>query len=177
MGAATKSSAPHLRFMSVTLHTSLGDMKIELDCDEVPKTCENFLALAASGYYDGCKFHRNIKSFMLQGGDPSGSGKGGESIWGGKFEDEFSDRLKHSERGILSMANSGPNSNGSQFFILYTKQPHLDKKHSVFGRIIHGMETLDYLEKAPVNEKNRPLQDILITGVTIHANPIADMAQ
>merc|ERR1712070_262612 len=163
--------------MALTMHTSLGDMKIELHCDEVPKTCENFLALAASGYYNGTKFHRNIKGFMLQGGDPTGTGKGGECIWGGKFEDEFSDRLKHSERGVLAMANKGPNTNGSQFFILYAKQPHLDKKHSVFGRVIHGLETIDYMEKTPVNEKNRPLQEIKVNSVTIHANPIADMAE
>ncbi|XP_070531908.1 peptidyl-prolyl cis-trans isomerase-like 3 [Ptychodera flava] len=164
--------------MSVTIHTDLGDIKIELFCDQVPRTCENFLALSASGYYDNCIFHRNIKGFMVQTGDPKGTGKGGESIWGGKFEDEIVDTLKHNVRGVVSMANSGANTNGSQFFITYAKQPHLDMKYSIFGKVIDGLETLDDLEKVPVNEKNfRPMNDIKIQRITIHANPIADMQE
>lgn len=97
--------------MSVTLHTSLGDIKIELYVDETPRTCTNFLALAASGKYDNTLFHRNIKEFMIQGGDPTGTGKGGESIWGGAFPDEFHSSLRHVRRGMVSMANKGPNSN------------------------------------------------------------------
>lgn len=97
--------------MAVTLHTSLGDIKLELYADDVPKTCANFLALAASGKYDNTLFHRNIKGFMIQGGDPTGTGKGGESIWGGAFSDEFRPTLRHSRRGIVSMANKGPNTN------------------------------------------------------------------
>ena len=112
--------------MSVTLHTDLGTLKIEIFCDIVPRTSFNFLALAASGYYDNSLFHRNIKGFMLQGGDPTGTGKGGESIWGGKFNDEIHPDNKHTTRGVVSMANSGPNTNGSQFFITYAKHPHLD---------------------------------------------------
>lgn len=163
--------------MSVTLHTDLGDIKLELFCEHAPKTCENFLALCASGYYDGCVFHRNIKGFMVQTGDPTNTGKKGESIWGGYFDDEITDHLKHSERGIVSMANKGPNTNGSQFFITYSKQSNLDMKYTIFAHIIHGMDVLDELEKIPVNEKNyRPEYDIKIKGVTIHANPIADMA-
>eukprot|EP00658_Telonema_sp_P-2_P011048 TRINITY_DN14200_c0_g1_i5.p2 TRINITY_DN14200_c0_g1~~TRINITY_DN14200_c0_g1_i5.p2 ORF type:complete len:128 (-),score=18.89 TRINITY_DN14200_c0_g1_i5:240-623(-) len=126
---------------------------------------------------------------MIQGGDPTGTGKGGESIWGGKFEDEIRESLtvcgdgpadltmvQHNERGVISMANSGPNTNGSQFYIVYSKQAHLDKKHTVFGRVIHGWETLEYMEKSPVGAKDRPINDMKINSVIIHANPIAEMA-
>ena len=161
--------------MSVTLHTEVGDLKLQLFCDKVPKTCENFLALCASDYYTGCLFTRNIKGFMIQTGDPTNTGKGGTSIWNRKFEDEFCDDLKHSFRGIVSMANSGPNTNGSQFFITYAKQPHLDMKYTVFGKVIDGFDTLDTLEKIPVvnTKSNRPQVDTKIVGVTIHANPLA----
>ena len=114
---------------SVTLHTTLGDLKLEIYCDEVPRTATNFLALCGSGYYDKTIFHRNIKGFMIQGGDPTGTGKGGASIYNtpnGKFPDEIVETLKHSRRGIVSMANSGPNSNGSQFFITYKAHTHLN---------------------------------------------------
>lgn len=120
--------------MSVTLHTDVGDIKIEVFCERTPKTCENFLALCASNYYNGCIFHRNIKGFMVQTGDPTGTGRGGNSIWGKKFEDEYSEYLKHNVRGVVSMANNGPNTSGSQFFITYGKQPHLDMKYTVFGK-------------------------------------------
>ncbi|SAM05318.1 hypothetical protein [Absidia glauca] len=132
--------------MSVTLHTDLGDLKIEVFCEAVPNTAENFLALCASGYYNNNLLHRNIKGFMLQTGDPTGTGKGGNSIWGRKFNDEIRSTLKvrkekeyglpacHNARGIVSMANSGANTNGSQFFITYGKQPHLDTKYTVFGK-------------------------------------------
>ncbi|EIE81990.1 hypothetical protein G6F45_004956 [Rhizopus arrhizus] len=167
--------------MSVTLHTDLGDIKIEVFCEAVPKTAENFLALCASGYYDNNTFHRNIPGFMIQvhehlhTGDPTGTGKGGNSIWGKKFNDEIRSTLKHNSRGIVSMANSGPNTNGSQFFITYAKHPHLDTKYTVFGKVIDGADsTLDMMEKVPVDEKHRPLQEFRIKSVTIHANPIAD---
>ncbi|XP_018568975.1 peptidyl-prolyl cis-trans isomerase-like 3 [Anoplophora glabripennis] len=160
--------------MSVTLHTDLGIIKIELFCESCPKACENFLALCASDYFNGCLFHRNIKGFIVQTGDPTGTGKGGNSTWGKKFEDEFKEQLKHTTRGMISMANNGPNSNGSQFFITYGPQPHLDLKYTLFGRVIDGLETLDELEKVSVNPKNyRPTNDIRINSVTIHANPIA----
>lgn len=120
---------------SVTLHTDVGDVKIELFCEDCPKTCENFLALCASDYYNGSLFHRNIKGFIVQTGDPTGTGKGGNSIWERKFEDEFKDNLKHTDRGMVSMANSGPNSNQSQFFFTYAAQPHLDLKYTLFGRL------------------------------------------
>ncbi|TFK70331.1 cyclophilin-like protein [Pluteus cervinus] len=161
--------------MSVTLHTTHGELKIEIFCETVPKAAENFLALCASNYYDGCIFHRNIKGFMAQTGDPTGTGKGGQSIWGGTFADEIRSTLKFNARGIVAMANSGPDSNKSQFFITYAKQAHLDGKYTIFGKIIDGADsTLDAMERVPVNNKNRPLQEIKLTGITIHANPIAD---
>lgn len=160
--------------MAVTLHTDLGDLKLELFCDKCPRTCENFLALCASNYYNGCVFHRNIKGFIVQTGDPSGTGKGGTSIWGKKFADEFHESLRHNVRGAISMANSGPDTNASQFFITYDKQPHLDLKYTLFAKVIDGWEVLDSLEAQPVKEKYRPLNDTCIRDVTIHANPIAD---
>jgi len=163
--------------MSVVLKTTLGDLKVELYCEEVAKTCGNFLALAASGYYDGTLFHRNIKGFMVQSGDPTGTGRGGKSIYptaSGKFEDEIVDRLKHAERGVLSMANSGPNTNGSQFFLTYAKMPHLNGKYTIFGRLIGGQDTLDKMERVPVGPKDRPVTDIKLLEVEILANPIAD---
>jgi len=161
--------------MSVTLHTSHGDLKIEIFCEATPKAAENFLALCAGGYYDGCKFHRNIKGFMVQTGDPTGSGKGGQSLWGAPFADEIRSTLKFNARGVVAMANSGPDTNKSQFFITYAKQAHLDGKYTVFGKVIDGADsTLDAIERVPVNEKNRPLNEIILEHVTIHANPIAD---
>ncbi|KAK0446244.1 cyclophilin-like protein [Armillaria borealis] len=153
--------------MSVTLHTTLGELKIEIFCEAVPKTAENFLALCASNYYDGCIFHRNIKGFMIQTGDPAGTGKGGQSIWGKPFSDEIRSTLKFNARGMVAMANS--------VFITYSKQAHLDGKYTIFGKVIDGSDTaLDAMERAPVNNKNRPLDEIKLTSITIHANPIAD---
>ncbi|VDK66197.1 unnamed protein product [Onchocerca ochengi] len=162
-------------YMSVTLQTTLGDIKIELYCDLCPKTCENFLALCASGYYDNCIFHRNIKDFMVQTGDPTGTGKGGDSIWGGPIEDELNAALKHDARGVVSMAGNGPNTSRSQFFITYAKHPTLDLKYTVFGRVIDGFDVLDELEKVKVDAKYRPVVEQKIQNVIIHANPIADM--
>uniref|UniRef100_A0A6A7FTH1 Peptidyl-prolyl cis-trans isomerase n=2 Tax=Hirondellea gigas TaxID=1518452 RepID=A0A6A7FTH1_9CRUS len=114
---------------------------------------------------------------MVQTGDPTGTGKGGTSIWGKKFEDEVRDDLKHSSRGMLSMASSGPDTNGSQFFITYNMQPHLDLKYTIFGKVIDGFDTLDELEKMPVDPKTfKPTKDTRINFVTIHANPVADKA-
>ncbi|KAI6042582.1 cyclophilin-type peptidyl-prolyl cis-trans isomerase [Pisolithus marmoratus] len=183
--------------MSVTLHTTHGDLKVEVFCEAVPKAAENFLALCASGYYDDCIFHRNIKGFMIQTGDPAGTGKGGQSIWGKPFDDEntfypqgtqikcapptrkvtmtMAVRPQFNARGVVAMANSGPNTNKSQFFVTYAKQPHLDGKYTIFGKVIDGADsTLDLMERVPVNNKNRPLAEIKLTQVTIHANPIAD---
>lgn len=108
--------------MAVTLHTSHGELKLELFCEATPKAAENFLALCASNYYDGCLFHRNIKGFMIQTGDPSGTGKGGDSIWGGPFNDEIRPTIKFNNRGMVAMANAGPDQNKSQFFITYASR-------------------------------------------------------
>eukprot|EP00455_Lapot_gusevi_P018499 TRINITY_DN2010_c0_g1_i3.p1 TRINITY_DN2010_c0_g1~~TRINITY_DN2010_c0_g1_i3.p1 ORF type:complete len:180 (+),score=46.81 TRINITY_DN2010_c0_g1_i3:62-601(+) len=163
--------------MSVTIHTNLGDIKIELFCDLTPKTSKNFLALCASGYYNNTIFHRNIKGFIIQGGDPTGTGKGGASIYGKHFEDEIVDVLKHDYRGVVSMANCGPGTNGSQFFITYAKHSHLDNVNSIFGKVIHGLDTLDAMERVPVDAKYRPANPIRIRAITIHANPIAEIEQ
>lgn len=163
--------------MSLTLHTNLGDLKLELYCELAPKACTNFLALAASGYYTGTIFHRSIRKFMVQGGDPTGTGKGGASIYPSKyFDDELHESLKHDARGTISMASRGPNTNASQFFIAYAPAPHLNNINTVFGRVIAGDETLDAIEKVPVDAKDRPIHEVKILDITIHANPIAEAA-
>jgi len=121
------------------LETDLGEMKIKLFAEKAPITVNNFVFLAKEGYYDNTIFHRVIGNFMVQGGDPTGTGRGGP---GYKFRDEFHPDLKHDKRGILSMANAGPNTNGSQFFITHVETPWLDNKHSVFGEIVAGEDTL-----------------------------------
>jgi peptidyl-prolyl cis-trans isomerase-like 3 len=171
--------------MSLTLHTTIGDIKLEIYCDTCPRTAFNFLALAASGAYDNTIFHRNIKGFMIQGGsteDKTGV-KGGESIWGDtSFPDEFHPQNKHDKRGVLSMANKGPNTNRSQFFLLYNAQPHLDNHHTVFGRMLDGWDVLDKMENLPVlgatapkkKLENCPVTPPVLQRITIHANPLAD---
>nr|XP_028946187.1 peptidyl-prolyl cis-trans isomerase CYP18-2 isoform X1 [Malus domestica] len=129
----------------VTLETTIGNFTVELYYKHAPRTCRNFIELARRGYYDNVKFHRIIKDFIVQGGDPTGTGRGGESIYGGKFEDEIKQELKHTGAGILSMANAGPNTNGSQFFITLAPCPSLDGKHTIFGRICTGMEFIKRL--------------------------------
>lgn len=162
-------------------------MKIEIFCDTVPQTAENFLALCASGAYDGTPFHRLIPDFMVQGGDTSQSPqnneehpipKGGASIWGGPFEDEIKiPALRHNSRGVVSMANKGPGTNASQFFITFKEAPHLDGKNSVFGKVIDGAEeggTLEKFESVEVDKKYRPkTEKIVLEHITIHANPLA----
>ena len=143
--------------MSVTLHTNLGDLKVELFCEDAPRTCENFLALCASEYYDNTSFHRNMKGFMIQGGDPTGTGRGGASIWGGKFPDEIRDTLKHTNRGVMSMANSGPDSNGCQFFLTCAATEWLGDKHVVFGRVLgDGLLVLRKIENVATGPNNKP---------------------
>ncbi len=116
---------------------------------------------------------RNIPTFMIQGGDPTNTGKGGSSIWGTKFSDEFHPSLRHDARGIVSMANKGPDTNQSQFFIIYGKMPHLNNNNTIVGKIIFGLEVLDLMEKVPCDAKDRPLSDVLLKSITIHANPFA----
>ena len=159
------------------LHTSLGDLNIELHCDVVPKTCENFLALIEGRYYDDVIFHRLIKNFMIQGGDPTGTGKGGVSVFGRTFADEFDSRLVHDARGVLSMANLGPNTNGSQFFILFKSARHLDFKHTVFGRVVGGFETLTAMERVSTDDEDRPVQEVKIMGGTVFVNPYKDLLE
>lgn len=175
--------------MSVTLHTNLGDLKIELECERSPKLCENFLALAACGAYDGTRFHRNIASFLIQGGDPTGTGKGGESIHGEPMQDESSG-LSHNARGVVAMASQGPGTIGSQFYITYARQPSLDAKFCVIGHLLPNDPTLPgdteamklnnswgalaRMEAVPVQgKKHVPVTDIVLERVTIHANPFA----
>ncbi|RAL46675.1 unnamed protein product [Cuscuta campestris] len=158
----------------VRLQTTHGDLNIELHCDLTPRTCENFITLCERGYYNGVAFHRSIRNFMIQGGDPTGTGRGGESIWGKPFKDEVNSKLLHSGRGVVSMANSGPHSNGSQFFILYKSANHLNYKHSVFGMVVGGLTTLSAMEKVPVDDNDRPLEEIKIIDVEVYVNPYAE---
>jgi len=153
--------------MSVTLHTTHGDLKIEIFCDLIPKTAKNFLALCAMGSYDNTIFHRDIKNFIIQGGDPTGTGKGGQSIYGGVFEDEIVSTLEHDRRGIVSMANSGPNTNGSQFFITYSKQTHLNGRHTVFGKVTKGMDVVKKIGDTPTGAMDRPRTDVVINSLEI----------
>ena len=138
---------------TAVLHTSKGDVKIELFADKVPTTVNNFVFLAREGFYDGTMFHRVIKDFMVQGGDPTGTGTGGP---GYKFKDEFGPNLKHTSPGILSMANAGPHTNGSQFFITHTATPWLDGKHSVFGKVIEGMDVVNAIPERDPGRAKQP---------------------
>ncbi|KAF2276806.1 cyclophilin-like protein [Westerdykella ornata] len=155
--------------------TSLGDLNIELLPEFAPRAVWNFVKLAKSGYYNGTIFHRNIKGFMIQGGDPTGTGRGGQSIWGKPFNDEFDGPEKHDKRGVLSMANKGKNTNTSQFFITYRATPHLDRKHTIFARVVGGLDTtLTAMERAEVGEKDRPVRDIEIVDVVVFVDPFEE---
>ncbi|KAI8621970.1 cyclophilin-like domain-containing protein [Chytriomyces sp. MP71] len=156
---------------NVVLETSAGPITIELYWDHAPKTCKNFAELARRGYYNNVTFHRVIADFMIQGGDPTGTGRGGASIYGEKFADEIHPDLRHSGAGILSMANSGPNTNGSQFFITLAPTPWLDRKHAIFGRVSHGMSIVQRLGKVPTDGQDRPKEPIVIrSAYPIQAN-------
>jgi peptidyl-prolyl cis-trans isomerase-like 1 len=157
--AAATSSPP---VPEVQVNTSMGTFTVELYTKQAPKTCQNFYELAKRGYYDGVVFHRIIPDFMVQGGDPTGTGRGGESIFGGKFADEITRELKHTGAGILSMANAGQNTNGSQFFITLAPCPHLDGKHTVFGRISSGMSVIQRLGLARTDANDRPIDPVRI---------------
>ncbi|MBL3731476.1 peptidylprolyl isomerase [Lysinibacillus sp. HST-98] len=178
----------------VEMNTTLGAIKIKLFPEHAPKTVENFLGHAKSGYYNGIIFHRVIQDFMIQGGDPTGTGMGGESIWGNSFEDEFSEQL-FNLRGALSMANAGPNTNGSQFFIVQMKHlpsdmlrqlqgagfpeeiieayaqnggtPWLDHKHTVFGHVVEGMDIVDKIADVEKDFRDKPLEDVKIESITV----------
>ena len=178
------------------MRTTMGDIKIKLFDEDVPKTVENFTTHAKNGYYNGIIFHRVIKDFMVQGGDPTGTGMGGESIWGRSFKDEFSKKL-HNIRGALCMANAGPNTNGSQFFIVQASEvggnmieqmeelpdmfpaecvedykalggtPWLDYRHSVFGQVVDGMDVVDAMANVKTGANDKPVEDITILGIEV----------
>lgn len=178
----------------VIMHTNKGDIQLRLFPEQAPKAVENFLGLAESGYYNGIIFHRVIKDFMIQGGDPTGTGMGGASIWGESFEDEFSMNL-FNIHGALSMANAGPNTNGSQFFIVTSRAvpanmlgqleqggwpqeiidtykekggtPWLDHRHTVFGQVDSGMDTVYAIEQSEAGAQDKPLEDVIIESITI----------
>ncbi|MFH1752957.1 MAG: peptidylprolyl isomerase [Candidatus Omnitrophota bacterium] len=141
---------------SLALETNHGIIELELFCDKAPYACENFIGLVEKGYYDGILFHRVIKDFMIQGGDPTATGTGGESIWGKPFVDEVSDDLTFDKPGILAMANSGPNTNQSQFFITTKETPWLNKKHTIFGHVISGYDVVEKIEELPVDAGKKP---------------------
>jgi len=143
----------------VVLETTQGEIEIQLYPDTAPKTCENFIGLIEKGYYDGIIFHRIIKGFMIQGGDPTGTGSGGESLWGGKFEDEVSPELQFNRKGILAMANSGPGTNGSQFFITTAQTPWLNMKHTIFGEVISDYTVVEALDNVPTAAGDRPIEE------------------
>ncbi|KZT09132.1 peptidyl-prolyl cis-trans isomerase [Laetiporus sulphureus 93-53] len=152
---------------AATIHTTLGDMHLRLFPQQAPKAVENFVGHARSGYFEGVIFHRVIPKFMIQTGDPLGDGTGGTSIWGREFEDEFSDDLKHDRPYTVSMANAGPNTNGSQFFITTTATPWLDKKHTIFGRVLSGLEVVHAIENVKTNKLDKPYEDIKITNIDV----------
>jgi peptidyl-prolyl cis-trans isomerase-like protein 2 len=159
----------------VQLLTNLGALNLELLCKDAPRTCDNFIRLCKRGYYNDTIFHRLIKHFVLQGGDPTGTGKGGESSWGAAFNDELDNNLAHDKRGMLSMANSGKNTNKSQFYITLKSCPHLNKKHTIFGRLVGGMDTLDKIEQIKVTDKDRPIQDVRIVSATVFVDPFEEI--
>ncbi|WP_336025296.1 peptidylprolyl isomerase [Halobellus salinisoli] len=163
----------------ITLHTTKGDITLELFEERAPRTVENFLGLATGekewsdpetgetrtdSLYEGTIFHRIIDDFMIQGGDPEGTGRGGP---GYTFDDEFHEDLSHDGAGVLSMANRGPNTNGSQFFITLGAQPHLDGKHAVFGRAVEGMDVVEEIGNVPTDRNDAPLKDIEIESIDV----------
>jgi len=150
------------------IKTNMGTIEIELYADQTPKTVENFVGLAKKDYYNGIIFHRVIPNFMIQGGDPTGTGRGGESLWGKPFEDEIVSSLVFDEPGILAMANSGPNTNGSQFFITVAATTWLNGNHTIFGKVIEGMDIVYEISKVPTSKPgDKPLQDVVMESVTI----------
>ena len=140
----------HTKNYTATIKTDLGDITIHLHADKAPQTVNNFVFLARDGFYNGLIFHRVIADFMAQGGDPTGTGRGGP---GYQFDDEFHPHLRHDGPGMLSMANAGPNTNGSQFFITHVATPHLDDRHSVFGRVTEGQQVVDSIQQGDMMEK------------------------
>jgi peptidylprolyl isomerase len=143
----------------VCLETNQGTIEIKLFPQIAPKACENFSVLVQQHYYDGLIFHRVIKSFMIQGGDPTGTGAGGKSVWGKPFPDEVSHQVTFNRPGLLAMANAGPNTNGSQFFITTASTPWLNMHHTIFGEVIKGYDVVQKIENAKTGLRDRPLED------------------
>ena len=149
---------------TATIQTNQGTIKVELFEDEAPKTTKNFIDLAEKGFYDGVVFHRVIEGFMIQGGDPTGTGRGGP---GHTIPDEFHKDLKHDDKGILSMANAGPNTGGSQFFITLAATPWLDRKHAIFGKVTDGLDVVEKIGKVRTGPGDRPVDEVRMEKVTI----------
>jgi peptidylprolyl isomerase domain and WD repeat-containing protein 1 len=168
VGTVTKKRTPSIAHKA-TIYTTMGDIVIELHPKECRKTVENFSAHARNGYYDSVIFHRVIKNFMIQTGDPRGDGTGGTSIWGTDFQDEFNPNLRHDKPYMVSMANTGaPNTNGSQFFITTVAAPWLDNKHTVFGRVLEGIEVVQSIGDLETDNNDRPKnQDVRILSIKV----------
>jgi len=154
----------------VVLETNQGNIEIKLMTQVAPKACENFLKLAQKGYYNGIIFHRVIKGFMIQGGDPTGSGSGGESIWGKPFEDEVSQEVKFDKPGLIAMANAGPGTNGSQFFITTVPTPWLNMRHTIFGEVISGYDVIQKIENSATDSYDRPKEKQVIIKAYLKTN-------
>jgi len=150
------TEAANMSEQTVVLETNQGIIEIKLMPDIAPKACENFLGLIKRGYYDGLIFHRVIKDFMIQGGDPTGTGSGGESIWGKPFKDEVCKEVGFDKPGLLAMANAGPGTNGSQFFITVIKTPWLNMLHTIFGEVTSGYDIVEKIENTPAGQDSRP---------------------
>jgi len=148
---------------TVILETTQGTIEIRLMPEVAPKACENFVGLVEKGYYDGTIFHRVIKGFMVQGGDPTGTGRGGKSVWGKPFKHEVGSGVKFDKPGLLAMANAGPNTNGSQFFITTAKAPWLDMKHTIFGEVVSGYDAVEKIENATAGRFDKPKVEQKIT--------------
>jgi cyclophilin family peptidyl-prolyl cis-trans isomerase len=148
----------------VKFETTMGTFKVKLYTDKAPITTKNFIDLVNKGFYNGIIFHRVIDGFMIQGGDPTGTGRGGSGV---TIKDEFGPGLKHDKKGILSMANAGPNTGTSQFFITLAPQPHLDGKHAVFGEVIEGMNIVEKIGKVKIGPNDKPVEDVKMTKVTM----------
>ena len=146
----------------VVFETNQGNIEFKLMPEIAPKTCENFVGLVDKGYYDGIVFHRVIKDFMVQGGDPTGTGMGGSSLWGKPFEDEVTEEVTFNKEGRLAMANAGPNTNGSQFFITTEGTPWLNNKHTIFGEVVSGYDVVEKIENTSVGSQDKPVQDQVI---------------
>lgn len=152
----------------VKLETNHGDITLELFPEAAPKTVENFVGLTAKGYYDGIIFHRVIRDFMIQWGDPTGTGMGGKSLWFKNFEDEFFDKTLTHKKWVISMANAGRNTNGSQFFIVTAEDASfLDGKHSIFGQVVSGLDIVEQIERLPTDRNDRPQMEVKIEKATV----------